>query len=90
VACWYALVGLGGLAFGLIGEERPFGTGVMAHPLVVFAAAVGVALVVLRVALMRPVPEAIPDRALLLGGLAGLALFLAGNFVAARWPIVLP
>jgi hypothetical protein len=34
---------------------------------------------------MRPVPEVIPDRALLLGCAVGLALFLAGNFVATRW-----
>jgi hypothetical protein len=85
LAWWYGLVGAGGFAFGLLGERRPFGADVIAHPLVVFAIAVGVALLVVRVALMRPVPEVIPDRALLLGCAVGLALFLAGNFVATRW-----
>jgi hypothetical protein len=47
---WYGLVALGGCMFGLLGDRRPFGTGVLAHPLVVFFAVVGAALLVLRVA----------------------------------------
>jgi hypothetical protein len=35
-------------------------------------------------ALARPVPEVIPDRALMLGCVLGLAAFLAGNFMATR------
>ena len=80
---WYGLMGLAGLGFGLYAPRRPFGDDVLAHPLIVFAAAVGVALLLLRMATRRPVPELLPDRVLLTGIAAGVAAFLAGNFIAA-------
>jgi hypothetical protein len=81
---WYGLIGLGGFAFGLLGERRPLGTDLFAHPLVMFFIIVGSALLVLRLALARPVPEVIPERALIAGCFVGLGLFLAGNFVATH------
>jgi hypothetical protein len=75
---------LGGFAFGLVAERRPFGQDVLAHPLIVFFLIVGIALLVLRVARARPVPEIIPERAIMFGCAAGTAAFLAGNFVAAH------
>jgi hypothetical protein len=83
-AWWYGLVGAGGFAFGLIGERRPFGEDLFAHPLFCYFVAVGVALLVLRMASGRPVPELISERALLTGCFGGLALFLAGNFIAVH------
>jgi len=53
--------------FGLSGDRRPFGTDVLAHPLVVFFALVAAALMVLRLAHGRPVPALIPERALVIG-----------------------
>jgi hypothetical protein len=50
----------------------------------VFFILVGLALLALRVILARPVPEVIPDRALMLGCVLGLAMFLIGNFVTSR------
>jgi len=81
---WYGLVMAGGLGFGLIGERRPFGNDMLAHPLVVYFAAVAVGLLVLRVALARPVPEVIPERVLFAGCLSGAAAFLVGNFISAH------
>jgi hypothetical protein len=81
---WFVPMLAAGLAFGLIGDRRPFGEGMIAHPLVVFAAAAGVGLLVLRVVLQRPVPEVIPERALLIGLLLGLAAFLVGNWIGVR------
>jgi hypothetical protein len=81
---WYAAMALAGLAFGLIGERRPFGDGIFAHPLVALFILVGVALLVLRVALARPVPEVIAERALMVGCFIALAAFLAGNFASAH------
>lgn len=72
---------LGGFGFGLFAERRPFGQDLLAHPLVVYFAVVGIALIALRILRARPVPEIIPERALVLGCLAGMAAFLAGNFV---------
>jgi len=80
---WFALMVLGGLAFGLLGDRSPFGTDVLTHPFVIFFAVVAVALLVLRDACARPVPELIPERALVVGCLVGAAAFLAGNWAAA-------
>jgi len=71
----------GGLGFGLIGERRPFGQDMLAHPLVVYFALAAASLLVLRAVLARPVPEVIPERTLVSGCLLGVAAFLAGNFI---------
>jgi len=81
---WYGLVALAGFGFGLLGERRPFGTDMLAHPLVVFYAGVAVSLIVIRVALGRPVPEVIPERALMAGCIMGAAAYLAANFLVTR------
>lgn len=82
-ACiWYGAMTLGGFAFGLIGDRRPFGESFLTHPFAVFFILVGVMLLVLRIVAARPVPELIPDRMLFIGCAFGLATFLAGNFVA--------
>src|SRR5882724_8208024 len=83
-AWWYGLMAAGGFAFGLSGDRRPFGTDVLAHPIVVFFAVVAAALMALRIARARPVPELIPERALVIGCLVGGAAFLAGNWVVAH------
>src|ERR1700730_12272706 len=81
---WFGLMASGGFVFGLSCDRRPFGTDVLAHPLVVFFAVVAAALLILRLACRRPVPELIPERALVIGCLVGAAGFLAGNWVAAH------
>ena len=81
---WYGVVCVVGLGFGLLGEVRPFGQNSLAHPVIVYAFLVAVGLLILRVVRQRPVPELIPERALGLGCAAGVALFLAGNFIAAH------
>jgi hypothetical protein len=83
-SAWYGLVMAGGLGFGLIGERRPFGNDMLAHPLVVYFATVAVGLLVLRVMLARPVPEVISERELLAGLLSGAAAFLVGNFISVH------
>jgi hypothetical protein len=74
----------GGFLFGRLGDRSPFGNDMLAHPLVAFFAVAASALLVLRIALARPVPELIPERPLIAGCLLGAAAFLAGNFVATR------
>jgi ABC-type microcin C transport system permease subunit YejB len=81
---WYGLVGVGGFAFGIVAERRPFGTDMLAHPLIVFFVVVGVGLLGLRAALRRPVPDVIPDRQLFVGCLIGLVAFLIGNWVGTH------
>jgi len=81
---WYGLMASGGFVFGLLGDRRPFGAGVLAHPFVLFFAVVAIALLILRVARARPVPELIPERALLIGCFVGGAAFLVGNLVVAH------
>jgi len=74
----------GGMGFGLIGERRPFGNDMLAHPLVVYFALIALVLLILRIALARPVPEVIPERVLVAGCLSGAAAYLAGNFISAH------
>ena len=74
----------GGLAFGLVGDRRPLGTDVLAHPFIMFFAVVAVGLIVLRIVRARPVPELIPERALVVGCLVGGTAFLIGNWVATH------
>ncbi|HET7679425.1 MAG TPA: hypothetical protein VFK79_04745 [Xanthobacteraceae bacterium] len=81
---WYGVMVIGGLGFGLLGERRPLGHDVFAHPLVLFFMTAIAGLLVMRAALARPVPEVIPERSLLLGCFAGLATFLAGNGLAVH------
>jgi hypothetical protein len=81
---WYGLMLVGGFAFGLIGERRPFGRDMLTHPLVVYFALAVVGLLILRAVLARPVPELISERTLLAGCLLGVAAFLAGNWISVH------
>ncbi|MGZ5804357.1 MAG: hypothetical protein ACXWJW_12195 [Xanthobacteraceae bacterium] len=81
---WFGLMILGGMAFGLNAERRPFGDDIFAHPLVVFFVLVGAGLLVLRFALRRPVPEFLPERYLVIGCIAGAVAFLIGNLLEAK------
>ena len=83
-AGWYGAMAASGLGFGLLGERRPFGEDMLAHPLIIYCLAAAAALLVLRFVSGRPVPEIIPERALGRGCAFGLAMFLVGNFVAAH------
>lgn len=82
---WFGLMGLGGLAFGLNAASRPFGDAPLAHPLIVFGVLAGVGLLALRLIVRKPVPDIIPERILLTGFALGIALFVAGNFIATHW-----
>ena len=42
------------------------------------------ALLLLRAALRRPVPELLPERILIVGCIVGVIAYLAGNWFAAR------
>lgn len=84
IAAWYGAITLSGLCFGLLGERRPFGEDILAHPVVIYFAMVAVGLLVLGLICRRPVPEIIPERALARGCAAGIAFYLIGNFIAAH------
>jgi hypothetical protein len=81
---WFTLIVVSGLGFGLIGDRRPFGSDPLAHPVAVFFVVVASSLLILRIALARPVPDLIPERALMVGCLLGAAAFLAGNWLATH------
>jgi hypothetical protein len=81
---WRLAMIAGGFIFGLFADRRPFGESFLAHPIVVYSAIAGLGLLVLRVMLRRPVPEVIPERAIVAGFLLGIAAFLAGNFIGVH------
>lgn len=74
----------GGFAFGLFADRRPFGDTFLANPIVVFVAIAGLGLLILRVVLGRPVPEVLPEHAIVVGFLLGIAAFLAGNWIGVH------
>ena len=82
---WFGLMLLGGLAFGFNSDRRPFGSDMLAHPLIVFFALVAAGLLLLRAALRRPVPEVLPERMLVAGCAIGIIAYLAGNWLAAKF-----
>ena len=73
-----------GFAFGLLADRRPFGETFLGHPIVVFAGLAGLGLLILRGALRRPVPEIIPERAIVVGFLLGIGAFLVGNWIGVH------
>jgi hypothetical protein len=81
---WYGLMVLGGIGFGLLSDRRPFGEGILVHPLVMFFILVGLGLIAVRVLLAQPVPSVISDRALITGCVVGLIAFLGGNFLGVH------
>jgi hypothetical protein len=82
--CWYGAMAVGGLAFGLLGDRRPFGRDVLGHPFIVFFVMAAATLLVLRITFARPVPELIPERSLIIGCVLGAAGYLVGNWVAVH------
>jgi hypothetical protein len=77
---WFALMSLAGLLLGSLVEQRSFGGGVLVHPLMVFAVAAGIGLLILRVVLRRPGSEFISNRRLIIACAVGLVAFLIGNW----------
>jgi hypothetical protein len=81
---WLGLMVLGGFSFGVVAERRPFGDDFFANPFVLFFIVVGVGLMMLRLIAARPVPELVPERALVLGCFAGAVSFLAGDWIGTH------
>lgn len=80
---WFGLLSLGALGFGVYADEHPFGRGILAYPLVVFAAFVAAGLLSLRSLHARPLPQLIPAQALAAGGVIALACFFLGRWFGA-------
>ena len=81
---WFGLMAAGGLGFGLYADERPFGNGVLAHPLVAFLACAVVGLLTLRFLHARPVLQLISARCLAAGAIVGIACFFIGTWFGAH------
>jgi hypothetical protein len=77
---WFGLMATGGVGFGLYADERPFGSGVLAHPLVVFAALVLVGVMTLRFLHARPVLQLISARSVAAGAVIAIACFFLGKW----------
>ena len=77
---WFGLMAAGGVGFGLYADERPFGNGVLAHPLVVFFAFVAAGLLTLRFLHARPLLQLISARGLAAGAVIGIACFFLGTW----------
>jgi predicted lipid-binding transport protein (Tim44 family) len=72
---WLGGMALGGMVFGMYAAQRPFGDGLIKHPLFIFSVLGIVALLILRFAGDRPL---VSDRALIAGVVVGAAAYLLG------------
>ena len=81
---WFGLMAVGGLGFGVYANERPFGSGVLAHPLVVFLALVTAGLLTLSFLHARPVLQLISARFLAAGAVIGIGCFFIGNWFGSN------
>ena len=80
---WFGLMAVGGIAFGIDADEHPFGSGLLAHPLAVFAACALAGLLTLRFLHARPLLHLIPARSLAAGAIIGTACFFLGRWFGA-------
>jgi hypothetical protein len=80
LTAWFGLVAIGGVAFGLFAHEQPFGRGGLAHPLVVFFAAILAGLLILRFLSTRPLAELISRWYVGAGIGIGVVCFYLGNW----------
>jgi hypothetical protein len=72
---WLGGMALGGMVFGMYAAQRPFGDGLIKHPLFIFSVLGVVALLILRFAGDRPL---VSDRALIAGVVVGAGAYLLG------------
>lgn len=81
---WFGLMAAGGLAFGAYADERPFGSGVLAHPLVVLFAVVAAGLMTLSFLHAQPLLKLISARSLAAGAVIALACFFIGGWFGSN------
>jgi len=77
---WFGLMAAGGVGFGVYADERPFGAGALAHPLVVFLACAVAGLLTLRFLHARSLLKLISARSLAAGIVIGIACFFIGRW----------
>lgn len=75
---WFGMMAVGGVGFGFIAPQRPFGKGLLAEPWVFFVAAVAVVLLTLRFLYAKRITEFINIRALTFGIAIGIASYALG------------
>jgi hypothetical protein len=80
---WFGLLATGGVGFGLYADDHPFGRGVLAHPLAVFAACVVAALLTLRFLHARPLLQVISARSIAAGVVIAITCYFLGAWFGA-------
>jgi hypothetical protein len=80
---WYGLMATGGVGFGFYADQRPFGAGVLAHPLAVLAACAIAGLLTLRFLHDRPMLQLISARSLAAGAVIAVACYFLGAWFGA-------
>jgi hypothetical protein len=77
---WFGTVAVAGLGFGAYADQRPFGSGALAHPLVVLFAFVAAGLLTLRFLHTKPLLQLISAPSLAAGAVIGIACFFIGKW----------
>ena len=77
---WFGALAVGGLGSGAYADQRPFGNGLLAHPLVVLFAFVAAGLLTLRFLHDKPLLQLISAQRLAVGAVIGIACFFIGKW----------
>jgi hypothetical protein len=77
---WFGLLATGGVGFGAYADDHPFGRGILAHPLVVFAACVLAGLLTIRFLHDRPLLKLISAQSLAAGAVVAVACYFLGRW----------
>ena len=85
LSLWLGLTALGGMMFGMYGAQRPFGGGLVTHPLFIFCGLAVAGLLILRFAGDRPL---VSDRALVAGLVLGIASYFLGSWFGSALLVV--
>jgi hypothetical protein len=81
---WFSLMAIGGLGLGIFAHDRPFGDGLLGHPLIVLFAVVAAILLTLRFLHARPLGELIPRASIALGCAIAVACYVLGDWFATN------
>jgi energy-converting hydrogenase Eha subunit C len=80
---WFGVMAVGGIGFGTLAHQRPFGNGLLGNPLVVFFAFVAAGLLTVNMVHPQPITKLISLPSLIAGFVIAVACYFLGAWFGA-------